>query len=291
MRISKVVIPVAGWGTRSLPATKNLPKEMLPVFKKPGVQYIVEEAIESGLKDVVFVTNQNKTIIEDHFDYNLALETVLERTGKHDLLQVAREVAEMVNIISVRQKRQLGLGHAVLCAREVIKNEPFALMVGDDLMFNVDPGIKQLIKVAEAESMAVVGVMPVPEHKVSSYGVIRGEDIGPDMYRVRDLQEKPSSGEAASRLAIVGRYVLTPDVFEHLQDLCAGPLDKEIQLTEALQMMARKNRLLAVRVRGMRFDIGDWVDYLIANIYFGLQDEELRDDLVQRLHELVPPPS
>ncbi|MDZ7759008.1 MAG: UTP--glucose-1-phosphate uridylyltransferase [Desulfovermiculus sp.] len=291
MRISKVVIPVAGWGTRSLPATKNLPKEMLPVFKKPGVQYIVEEAIESGLKDVVFVTNQNKTIIEDHFDYNLALESVLERTGKHDLLQVAREVAEMVNIISVRQKRQLGLGHALLCAREVIKNEPFALMVGDDLMFNVDPGIKQLIKVAEAESMAVVGVMPVPEHKVSSYGVIRGEEIGPDMYRVRDLQEKPRSGEAASRLAIVGRYVLTPDVFEHLQDLCTGPLDKEIQLTEALQLMASKNRLLAVRVRGMRFDIGDWVDYLIANIYFGLQDEELRDDLVQRLHELVPPPS
>jgi UTP--glucose-1-phosphate uridylyltransferase len=291
MRISKVVIPVAGWGTRSLPATKNLPKEMLPVFKKPGVQYIVEEAIESGLKDVVFVTNQNKTIIEDHFDYNLALESVLERTGKHDLLQVAREVAEMVNIISVRQKRQLGLGHAVLCAREVIKNEPFALMVGDDLMFNIDPGIKQLINVAESESMAVVGVMPVPEHKVSSYGVIRGEEIGPDMYKVRDLQEKPRSGEAASRLAIVGRYVLTPDVFEHLQDLCAGPLDKEIQLTEALQVMARKNRLLAVRVRGMRFDIGDWVDYLIANIYFGLQDEELRDDLVQRLHELVPPPS
>jgi UTP--glucose-1-phosphate uridylyltransferase len=173
----------------------------------------------------------------------------------------------------------------------VIKNEPFALMVGDDLMFNADPGIRQLTRIAEAESMAVVGVMPVPEHKVSSYGVIQGEEIGPDMFRVRDLQEKPRSGEAASRLAMVGRYVMTPDVFEHLQDLSAGGPDNEIQLTEALRVMARNNRLLAVRVRGMRFDIGDWTDYLIANIYFGLQDEELRDDLVQRLHELVPPAS
>ena len=291
MRISKVVIPVAGWGTGSLPATKNLPKEMLPVFKKPAVQYIVEEAISSKLTDVVFVTNQNKTIIEDHFDYNLALESVLERTGKKDLLQVIRDVAEMVNIISVRQKQQLGLGHAVLCARETVKNEPFALMVGDDLMFNVDPGIRQLIQVAESESMAVVGVMPVPEHKVSSYGVIRGEEIGPDMYRVRDLQEKPQSRDAASRLAIVGRYVLTPEIFEHLQSMVDNRQNEEIQLTEALQRMARDNRLLAVRLRGMRFDIGDWVDYLIANMYFGLQDEDLRDDLVHRLQELVPPPS
>ncbi len=290
MKIRKVVIPVAGWGTRSLPATKNLPKEILPVFKKPAIQYIVEEAIQSGLSDVVFVNNQNKSIIEDHFDYNLALESVLERTGKQELLGEVRKVAEMVNIISVRQKRQLGLGHAVYCAREVVKEEPFAVIVGDDLMFSGLPGIKQLIDVAESESMAVVGVMPVSSEKVSSYGIIDAEEIAPYMYRVRNLQEKPTASEAASRLAVVGRYVLTPDVFSHLENMLQTERQEEIQLTEALQMMARQDRLLAVKVQGMRFDIGDWVDYLTANIYFGLQDEELRDDLVQRLQELIPCP-
>ncbi len=290
MEIRKVIIPVAGWGTRSLPATKNLPKEILPVFKKPSIQYIVEEAIQSGLKDVVFVNNQNKTIIEDHFDYNLALETVLRRNEKTELLQQVREVAEMVNIISVRQKKQLGLGHAVLCAREVVKDEPFAVMVGDDLMFNVEPGLQQLMEVARSENMAVIGVMPVSQEKVSSYGVIQGEEIGPNMYRVRNLQEKPEVQKAVSRLAIVGRYVLTPEVFDHLEELTQKGGNEEIQLTHALQLMARNNRLLAVKLRGMRFDIGDWVDYLTANIYFGLQDEELRDDLVQRLRELMPCP-
>lgn len=290
MEIRKVIIPVAGWGTRSLPATKNLPKEILPVFKKPSIQYIVEEAIQSGLKDVVFVNNQNKTIIEDHFDYNLALETVLRRNEKTELLQQVREVAEMVNIISVRQKKQLGLGHAVLCAREVVKDEPFAVMVGDDLMFNVEPGLQQLMEVARSENMAVIGVMPVSREKVSSYGVIQGEEIGPNMYRVRNLQEKPEVQKAVSRLAIVGRYVLTPEVFDHLEELTQKGGNEEIQLTHALQLMARNNRLLAVKLRGMRFDIGDWVDYLTANIYFGLQDEELRDDLVQRLRELMPCP-
>ena len=290
MDIRKVVIPVAGWGTRSLPATKNLPKEILPVFKKPSIQYIVEEAMQSGINDVVFVNNQNKTIIEDHFDYNLALETVLERTGKTELLKQVRDVAEMVNIISVRQKKQLGLGHAVLCAREVVKNEPFAVMVGDDLMFNVEPGIQQLMEVARSENMAVIGVMPVSKEKVSSYGVIQGDEFGPYMYRVRNLQEKPEVHNAVSRLAIVGRYVLTPEIFEHLETLMQKSGNEEIQLTHALQFMAQKNRLLAVKLRGMRFDIGDWVDYLTANIYFGLQDEDLRDDLVQRLRELMPCP-
>ena len=287
MLIRKVVIPVAGWGTRSLPATKNIPKEMLPVFRKPTVQYVVEEAMLSGLTDVVFVNNQNKTIIEDHFDYNLALESVLERTGKTQMLEDVRKVAEMVNIISVRQKRQLGLGHAVLCAREVVKDEPFAVMVGDDLMFNPEPGIKQLMDVAKSESMAVIGVVAVPAEKVSSYGIIRAEEFAPQMYRVRELQEKPSQSDAASRLAIVGRYVLTPEIFRHLESLTPGQ-GGEIQLTDALGLMARENRLLAVKLRGMRFDIGDWVDYLTANIYFGLQDEELRDDLVKSLRELMP---
>ncbi|WP_319759603.1 UTP--glucose-1-phosphate uridylyltransferase GalU [Maridesulfovibrio sp.] len=286
MVIKKVIIPVAGWGTRSLPATKNIPKEMLPIFKKPVVQHVVEEAMASGLTDVIFINNQNKKIIEDHFDYNLSLEDVLERGGKTEILAEVRKVAEMVNIISVRQKKQLGLGHAVLCAKEVCKNDPFAVMVGDDLMFGIEPGIKQLIDAARTENMAVVGVIEVPENKVNRYGIIQGEEFAPGMYRVRSLVEKPAIGEAPSRLAIVGRYVLLPEIFDHLENLEPG-VGGEIQLTDALQGLAKDNKLLAVKLRGQRFDAGDWVEYLTANIYFALQDEELRDDIVSRLRELL----
>lgn len=286
MVIKKVIVPVAGWGTRSLPATKNIPKEMLPIFKKPVVQHVVEEAMASGLTDVVFINNQNKKIIEDHFDYNLSLEDVLKRGGKTEILAEVRKVAEMVNIISVRQKKQLGLGHAVLCAKEVCKNDPFAVMVGDDLMFGLEPGIKQLIDAARTENMAVVGVIEVPESKVNRYGIIQGEEFAPGMYRVRSLVEKPAIGQAPSRLAIVGRYVLLPEIFDHLENIEPG-VGGEIQLTDALQCLAEDNKLLAVKLRGQRFDAGDWVDYLTANIYFALQDEELRDDVVARLRELL----
>lgn len=287
MDITKVVIPVAGWGTRSLPATKNIPKEMLPIYKKPVVQYVVEEAIQTGLTDVIFVNNQNKKIIEDHFDYNFILENLLERKGKPELLKEIRDVAEMANIISVRQKLQLGLGHAVLCAREVVKNEPFAVMVGDDLMFGVDPGIQQLVDVAKAERMAVVGVVEVPQEKVDRYGIINGEEYVPGIFRVRSVVEKPAVEDAPSRMAIVGRYVLTPEVFDHLDQVEPG-VGGEIQLTDALERLAAENRLLAVRMRGRRFDAGDWAEYLTANIYFALQDEELRDGLVANLLELLP---
>jgi UTP--glucose-1-phosphate uridylyltransferase len=287
MDVRKVVIPVAGWGTRSLPATKNIPKEMLPIFKKPVVQYVVEEAQAAGIDTVVLVTSQNKTIIEDHFDHNLTLENLLERKGKTALLEEVRRVAEMVDIIAVRQKVQLGLGHAVLCAREVCKDEPFAVMVGDDLMFGKEPGIKQLLDVAKTENMAVVGVIEVPENKVDRYGIIQGEEYMPGVYRVRNLVEKPPLGTAPSRLAIVGRYVLVPEIFDFLEKLEPG-VGGELQLTDALQGLADKNRLLAVKLRGQRFDAGDWVEYLTANIYFALHDEDLHDDLVRRIQELVP---
>ncbi|MES9995304.1 UTP--glucose-1-phosphate uridylyltransferase GalU [Desulfovibrio aminophilus] len=287
MQITKVVIPVAGWGTRSLPATKNIPKEMLPIFKKPVVQYVVEEAMNAGLTDVVFINNQYKKIIEDHFDYNPSLEDTLERAGKLDILKEVRAVAEMVNIISVRQKKQLGLGHAVLCAKEVCKNDPFAVMVGDDLMFGMHSGISQLLDAAKSENMAVVGVIEVPEDKVNRYGIIQGEEYAPGMYRVRNLVEKPAIGTAPSRLAIVGRYVLLPEIFHHLERVKPG-VGGEIQLTDALQGLANDKKLLAVRLRGQRFDAGDWVEYLTANIYFALHDEELREPLVRRLRELMP---
>jgi len=286
VEIKKVVIPVAGWGTRSLPATKNVPKEMLPIFRKPIVQYIVEEGIEAGLSDVVFITNQNKTIIEDHFDRNFLLEQLLERAGKTHLLEEVRRVANLVNVIGVRQKEQLGLGHAVLTAKEICKNEAFAVMLGDDLMFGYQTGIGALIDVAKKTGKAVVGVIEVPESKVSKYGVIKGEKISSDVYRVTNLVEKPSIAEAPSNLAIIGRYVLLPEIFDILEGQKAG-VGGEIQLTDALQGLADQDKLLAVKLGGQRFDAGDWVEYLTANIYFALHDEELRDDLVKRLQELL----
>lgn len=284
--IRKVVIPVAGWGTRSLPATKNIPKEMLPIYNKPVIQYVVEEAQRAHIKDVIFVTNRNKNVIEDHFDHNLQLEDVLERAGKLDKLEEVRRVAEMVNILSVRQKRQLGLGHAVMCARELVGDEPFAVMVGDDLMFSGVPGIGQLIEVAMAEKMPVIGVMEVPWEKVSRYGIIDGEEVAPGVYRVRDMVEKPKREEAPSRMAIVGRYVLTPDIFDYLEKVKPGH-GGEIQLTDALQAMAKERGMMAVRMAGMRFDAGDWAEFLSANIYFALQDESLRYELLGLLKNFV----
>lgn len=284
--IRKVVIPVAGWGTRSLPATKNIPKEMLPIYNKPVIQHVVEEAQRAHIKDVIFVTNRDKNVIEDHFDHNLQLEDVLERAGKLDKLEEVRRVAEMVNILSVRQKRQLGLGHAVMCARELVGDEPFAVMVGDDLMFSGVPGIGQLIEVAMAEKMPVIGVMEVPWEKVSRYGIIDGEEVAPGVYRVRDMVEKPKREEAPSRMAIVGRYVLTPDIFDYLEKVKPGH-GGEIQLTDALQAMAKERGMMAVRMAGMRFDAGDWAEFLSANIYFALQDESLRYELLGLLKNFV----
>ena len=284
--VRKVVIPVAGWGTRSLPASKNIPKEMLPIYNKPVIQYVVEEAQRSGVEDVIFVTNKEKSVIEDHFDYNLRLERVLERAGKVEQLKAVREVAEMVNVMSVRQKQQLGLGHAVLCARKLVGDEPFAIMVGDDVLFGAEPGVRQLIDVAVAENMPVIGVMEVPPEKVSRYGIIDGEEISTGVYRISNMVEKPKQEDAPSRMAIIGRYVLTPDIFDYLDKVKPG-VGGEIQLTDSLQAMAQDRGMLAVRIYGARFDAGDWAEYLTANIYFGLQDEKLRADLLTHLRKYV----
>ncbi len=285
-KIRKVIIPVAGWGTRSLPASKNIPKEMLPIYNKPVIQYVVEEAIQSKIKDVIFVTNRDKKVIEDHFDYNLQLEHVLERAGKLDKLEIIRDVAEMVNIMSVRQKKQLGLGHAVLCAKELVRGDPFAIMVGDDLMFGGTPGVQQLIEVAMAENMPVIGVMEVPKDKVDRYGIIDGTEISPGVYRINDMVEKPAREDAPSRLAIVGRYVLTPDIFDYLEKVEPGH-GGEIQLTDALQALAKDKGMLAVKMTGRRFDAGDWAEYLTANVYFAMQDTKLREELKGMLKNII----
>lgn len=286
MHVNKVVIPVAGWGTRSLPASKNIPKEMLPIYDKPAVQHIVEEAIASDIRDVVFVTSRDKRVIEDYFDYNLQLESVLERSGKEDKLALIRDVAEMANCISVRQKKQLGLGHAVLCAKNVVGNEPFVVMVGDDLLFGAEAGTKQLLDVARQEKMPVIGIMEVPRDRVSSYGIIAGRPIGDGVYRVDTLVEKPAVADAPSNLAIIGRYVLTPDIFDILETVKPGH-GGEIQLTDALQELATTRGLLAVKIQGKRFDAGNWSDYLAANIYYAMQDEELREELLAKLGPIL----
>lgn len=286
VNIRKVVIPVAGWGTRSLPASKNIPKEMLPVYNKPVVQYVVEEAMRAGVEDVIFVTNRDKSVIEDHFDYNLQLESVLERAGKREMLEQVRHVAEMVNIMAVRQKKQLGLGHAVLCARELAGNDPFAVMVGDDLMFGDGAGLQELVRVATERDMPVIGVMEVPADRIDRYGIITGEEQSPGVYAVTEMVEKPAVGSTPSRLAIVGRYVLTPDIFDHLSRVKPGH-GGEIQLTDALAALARERGMLAVKMKGVRFDAGDWVDYLSANVYLGLLDSNLRDGLRARLRAML----
>lgn len=286
MKIRKVVIPVAGWGTRSLPASKNIPKEMLPVYNKPVVQYVVEEAMQAGVEDVIFVTNRDKSVIEDHFDYNLQLESVLERAGKTEMLETVRHVAEMVNIMSVRQKKQLGLGHAVWCARELVGNEPFAVMVGDDLMFGNGAGLEQIVRVSLEHGMPAIGVMEVPAERISRYGIITGKETESGVYTVTGMVEKPPVGSIASRLAIVGRYVLTPDIFRYLEK--AGPgHGGEIQLTDALAALARERGMLAVKMGGLRFDAGDWIDYLSANVHFALLDPHLRDELRARLRAMI----
>lgn len=286
MNIRKVVIPVAGWGTRSLPASKNIPKEMLPVYNKPVVQYVVEEAMRAGVEDVIFVTNRDKSVIEDHFDYNLQLESVLERAGKREMLEQVRHVAEMVNIMAVRQKKQLGLGHAVLCARELVGNDPFAVMVGDDLMFGDGAGLQELVRASGEWGMPAIGVMEVPADRIDRYGIITGEERAHGVYVITGMVEKPAVGSTSSRLAIVGRYVLTPDIFDCLSQVKPGH-GGEIQLTDALAALARERGMLAVRMEGVRFDAGDWVDYLSANVYLGLLDPRLRDGLRARLRAML----
>ena len=287
MNIRKVVIPVAGWGTRSLPASKNIPKEMLPIYNKPVVQYVVEEAIKASIHNVVFITNRDKSAIEDHFDHNLLLESVLERAGKEDKLKIIRDVADMVSVISVRQKQQLGLGHAVLCAKEIVEHDDaFAVSVGDDLMFGKNTGLSKLKLMVEKTGMPCIGVMEVPHNQVDRYGIVAGEEQGDGVWRITKMVEKPAKNKAPSNLAIIGRYVLTPDIFKFLENAKPGH-GGEIQLTDALFRLAKERGMLAVRMGGVRFDAGDWVQYLTANIHFALHDKAIRQQLFESLEQMI----
>ncbi|GAB6075853.1 UTP--glucose-1-phosphate uridylyltransferase GalU [Desulfurobacterium crinifex] len=282
--IKKAVIPVAGLGTRFLPATKAQPKEMLPIVDKPVIQYIVEEAVRAGIKQIVFVTGKHKRAIEDHFDTNFELEYVLEKKGKEELLKLVRGVTNLAEIIYIRQKEPLGLGHAILTAEPVIGNEPFAVLLGDDIMVSEPPAIKQLMDVFCKYRCTVLGVQRVPEEDVSKYGIVGGKEIEPGVFKVDTLMEKPSTEEAPSDLAITGRYILTPGIFEALKKT---PLGKggEIQLTDGIERLGMKEALYAKIMEGERYDTGDKLGFLIATVDFALKRKDLKEPLLKFLSE------
>ena len=239
----KVVIPAAGLGTRLLPATKAQPKEMLPVVDKPAIQYVVEEAVESGFKDILIITGRGKRAIEDHFDKSIELEQILEKGGKSSELEEIKRISDMANMFYIRQKEQLGLGHAVLCAKDHINDEPFAVMLGDDLIVNDKPAIKQLLEVFLRLKCSIIAVEPVPKDKVHRYGVIKGSRVEEGLYEIEDIIEKPSIDEAPSNIATIGRYILTPKIFECLENTKPG-YGGEIQLTDAIKLLLSSRLML-----------------------------------------------
>ena len=286
-KITKAIIPAAGFGTRFLPATKSQPKEMLPVVDKPTIQYIVEEAVESGIEDILIVIGRYKSSIEDHFDRSVELEMELEKKGKYDMLEQIQNIAGMANIQFVRQKTALGLGHAVYCARNFIGNEPFAVMLGDDIVDSPGyPCLKQMIDLYEREQCTILGVKEVAEQDIGKYGIVDGDKLGEGLYSVRSLVEKPKPEVAPSNVAIMGRYIITPEIF-HILEKTAPGAGNEIQLTDALKTLALKEKMLAYAFKGRRHDVGDKLGFLQATVEFALQREDLKDDFITYLEQIV----
>jgi UTP--glucose-1-phosphate uridylyltransferase len=280
------VIPAAGLGTRFLPATKAQPKEMLPVYDKPAIQYVIEEAVAAGIKDILIITGRGKQSIENHFDRSLELEENLRAHGKSRNLKAIQEISSLANLYFVRQKEALGLGHAVLCAKSFVGSEPFAVFLGDDIMDSHPPAISQLLNVWNAHQGPVLGVMEVPKELTSAYGIIRPKEMGDGLFRVLDLVEKPEPEKAPSQLGIVGRYVLTPDLFKILENTRAGR-GGEIQLTDALRILNRRRPIYACRLRGNRHDIGNKVEFVKATLAYALKDPEARGPILEYARELV----
>ncbi len=284
MKVKKAVIPAAGLGRRFLPATKAQPKEMLPLVDKPAIQYIVEEAKESGIESLLIITGRGKRAIEDHFDNAPELEFFLRQKGQEELAEEIKKISELLEIHYVRQKEPKGLGHAVWCAREFVGNEYFAVLLGDDVFFSEVPALKQLLSLHEEIKGSFIGVMEVGKEEVSRYGVIEGIPIRPGLFKVRSLVEKPSPEEAPSNLAIVGRYVLSPLVFDILKDTKPGK-GGEIQLTDALNTLCQNEPLYAWILEGKRFDVGEKLGYIIAQVELALNHPEIREPFLRYLKE------
>jgi UTP--glucose-1-phosphate uridylyltransferase len=285
MKIRKAIIPAAGLGTRFLPATKAQPKEMLPIVDKPSIQYIIEEAIASGIEDILVVTGRGKRSIEDHFDRSLELEQALRQAGKEDLLKLVHDISEMADIHYIRQKEPKGLGHAIYCARAFIGDEPFAVLLGDDIVYNEGtPCLKQLMNIYETYPGTILGCQHVEREAVSRYGVVDGEALGERIAQVHDLVEKPPMDKAPSTLAILGRYIITPRIFEILQHTAPGA-GGEIQLTDALKELAQIEAMYAYEFEGIRYDVGNKLGYLQATVEYALRDPELNEPFARYLSE------
>ncbi|MEC0093598.1 UTP--glucose-1-phosphate uridylyltransferase GalU [Paenibacillus macquariensis] len=286
MKIRKAIIPAAGLGTRFLPATKAMPKEMLPIVDKPTIQYIVEEAVASGIEDIIIVTGKGKRAIEDHFDYSFELEHNLESKEKWDLLSEVRKSSEMADIHYIRQKEPKGLGHAIWCARKFIGNEPFAVLLGDDIVESNQPCLKQMIDLYEHYQSSIVGVQPVPWNEVSRYGIVDGVSIEERVYQANRLVEKPAEENAPSNLAIMGRYILTPHIFELLGEQHEG-VNGEIQLTDAISRLVEVERVLAYHFEGQRHDVGEKLGYIETTIHYALQHHDLREQLLKYMKQTI----
>jgi UTP--glucose-1-phosphate uridylyltransferase len=284
-KVRKAVFPAAGLGTRFLPATKASPKEMLPLVDKPLIQYVVEEAVASGIESVVIVTGRGKTTMEDHFDISFELEKLLDERGKKDLLKEMRAISEMARVTYVRQREPLGLGHAVLQARDCVEDEPFAVLLSDDIIDSEIPALKQLLDVYEKYDAPVLGTMQIAGEAITRFGVIDCEEVEEGVYKIRDMVEKPKLSEAPSDLAIIGRYVLTPDIFDELEKTTPGAIG-EIQITDGMRALLKKRPFYAVRFKGIRYDAGDKLGFLIANVAFALKRPDLAPELQEYLKTL-----
>ena len=284
--IKKAIIPAAGLGTRFLPATKAQPKEMLPIVDKPTIQYIVEEAVASGIEDIIIVTGRTKKAIEDHFDKSVELEMELEKKQNKELLEIARSVSQIANIYYIRQKEPKGLGHAVLTARTFIGDEPFAVLLGDDVIDAEKPALKQMIEVYEKYQSSVLGVQTVDMKDVNKYGIIAGIQLERQVYKVKDMVEKPPVSEAPSNVAVLGRYIITPQIFDLLekQEVGAGG---EIQLTDSLNKLAKIQNMYAYDFVGRRYDVGNKMGFLQATVEFALKRPELRDEFKEYLADII----
>lgn len=285
-KIKKAVIPAAGLGTRFLPATKAQPKEMLPIVDKPTIQYIIEEAVASGIEEILIITGRNKKCIEDHFDKSVELELELEKSGKKEMLKLIREISDMVDIHYIRQKEPKGLGHAISCAKTFVGNEPFAVLLGDDLVYNEEkPCLKQLIDCYNEYNTSILGVQTVDAKDVDKYGIIKGIHIESRVHKVRGLVEKPTVKEAPSNIAILGRYIITPQIFEILEETKPGR-GGEIQLTDALSKLINEEAIYAYEFEGIRYDIGDKLGFLKATVEYTLRREDLRNEFMEYLNSL-----
>lgn len=285
-KVRKAVIPAAGLGTRFLPVTKATPKEMLPIVDKPTIQYIVEEALASGIEEILIITGRSKRAIEDHFDRSIELELNLEASGKTAELEMVKEISS-IRIHYTRQKEPRGLGHAILCAKQFVGNEPFAVLLGDDVVDAQVPALKQLINVYDKTGASVLGVQEVPLEKVSSYGIVTSQPTDePRTFTVSDMVEKPAVEDAPSRLAVLGRYVITPEVFDILEQTSPGR-GNEIQLTDALKVLAKEQAMYAYNFEGRRYDVGDKQGFLEATVEMALKRPDLRDKFLAYLKDIV----